>query len=487
MKLCGPYRIVRLLGRGGFAEVYEAHPASDEHQRVALKRLLDGYSEDELRALQNEAELASTLQHPNIVQVLDFGVMDERPFLALEFVDGLSLAKLLEQAKPPMPIALDIARTIAEALRFVHEREVFHRDISPENVLIGWDGAIKLTDFGIAKWRRLRPESAARLVGGKIDFMAPEARSGSADARSDLYGLGQVLRLMLEQDDLSDLVNRATAPFPDDRFQSAQAMIDALQAVRRELASSEALEDWLEENERRTLQAKHRAIAELVDFDLVLEEATGNVRRYTSVPEAARVEAPLSDGLSAMPAFSSERSITRVTRSVWARLAISGTTPPKAACRSNWVATSLLRISRGARRTPAAVSSHEVSMPRTSIRRTYPARDRPAPRCGDASAVAASRDDVPRWMLLEHDLALEHLEGARRAAASTQVLGHVLVDAWAARPTRLPVLVVPEVAASWSRASFVGQRRCMTSGRSPAPSVPLARAGGLVAVARSPW
>src|SRR5687768_422945 len=177
------------------AEVFEAFVVGDRgfERRVALKRLLPGHAADDafVRAFIDEARIVSQLHHASIVSVFDFGVLDDEPFLVSEWVDGVDLARLAELAgesgaRMPVEIALRIATEVAYALAYAHEARdvegrlmnIVHRDVSPENILVSWEGDIKLADFGIARAIRRLEETRVGVTKGKLGFMAPEQIKG---------------------------------------------------------------------------------------------------------------------------------------------------------------------------------------------------------------------------------------------------------------------------------------------------------------------
>ncbi len=207
----GPYRIARRIATGGMAEVFEAFregPHGFEKQ-VALKRILPQHSNDPdfVRMFVDEARIAARFQHPNIVQVFDFGDHDGQLFLAMELVQGTTASRLvraLSAAREPLPVelAVYVAWKVASALDHAHrqvDREgrslgFVHRDVSPANVLIGRHGHVKLTDFGIATVRVRTPTTEDGHVRGKVGYMSPEQVLGhELTGRSDVFTLGIVL------------------------------------------------------------------------------------------------------------------------------------------------------------------------------------------------------------------------------------------------------------------------------------------------------
>ncbi|MEO1267504.1 MAG: serine/threonine-protein kinase [Myxococcota bacterium] len=202
----GPYRLVRWLGRGGMAEAQLALRLGAEgfERRVVVKCLhehLCGNPEAE-RRFTEEALLGSQLDHSLIVKVLDLGRSQRRPYMALEYVDGLDLRSVLAWAGPlPLTAALYVARQVARALHYAHTLRdgwgqplgIVHRDVTPSNILLSRSGEVKLTDFGVAKALG-REATKAGIIKGKYAYMSPEqVDQGDVNPRSDLFSLGSVL------------------------------------------------------------------------------------------------------------------------------------------------------------------------------------------------------------------------------------------------------------------------------------------------------
>ena len=204
------YRHLLELASGGVGTVHVAIRRDDPERRlVAVKRLHPNLRDDPRaqRTLVAEAELAGGVKHPNVLRVLETGEDTEGPFLAMEYVEGCSLAQLVAQVRSsdeeiPLQVALDIARQMALGLHAIHEQVggllVVHRDVSPQNVLIGYEGVVRIADFGIAK--PLNPleertsDTSTGLLKGKVGYMAPEQlRFETPDRRADLFALGVVL------------------------------------------------------------------------------------------------------------------------------------------------------------------------------------------------------------------------------------------------------------------------------------------------------
>ncbi|MDH3726817.1 MAG: serine/threonine protein kinase, partial [Myxococcales bacterium] len=212
--LLGPYHIERRLATGGMAEVFVARREGLHgfQKRVALKRILPQFSSDSdfVWMFIDEARLAAQLEHPNIVQVFDFGTLGDDLVLVMELVDGSNVSRMLRVGPPETPIpwdvALHIAYQTAQALDYAHHivddqgqsLEFVHRDVSPANILLTRSGHVKLTDFGIATVRSRAPTTEDGQVRGKLGYMSPEQVLGKElKGKSDVFTLSTVLAEML--------------------------------------------------------------------------------------------------------------------------------------------------------------------------------------------------------------------------------------------------------------------------------------------------
>ena len=199
--IAGRYELEELVGSGGMSSVYRAYDRQLE-RRVALKILHErlGADDEHVSRFRHEARAVARLSHPNVVTVIDRGSDGGRQFIVFEYVDGENLRQLLDRTgRLPVRRALEIAIAVADALAYAHERGVVHRDVKPQNVLIGRDGELKVTDFGIA--RSLDAESGLTLTGtvlGTSSYLSPEQASGKRVTESaDVYSLGVVLYELL--------------------------------------------------------------------------------------------------------------------------------------------------------------------------------------------------------------------------------------------------------------------------------------------------
>ncbi|MFP2958716.1 protein kinase domain-containing protein [Myxococcus sp. 1LA] len=210
----GKYQLVRKLASGGMAEVFLAKAAGPRgfEKTLVLKRILPHLAEDPafVEMFLGEARLAAQLEHPNIVQIFDFGEAEGSFFLAMEFIDGPNLRKLVkraqEEALPPAFCAKVVAAA-AEGLAYAHEFRdpesgeplgLIHRDVSPDNILVSRQGAVKVVDFGIAKVAGQGHRTLTGVVKGKVAYMPPEQlQAKGMDRRVDVYALGVVLYELL--------------------------------------------------------------------------------------------------------------------------------------------------------------------------------------------------------------------------------------------------------------------------------------------------
>ncbi len=194
------YELGRLLGRGGMAEVYHGTDLVLGRQ-VAVKLLSWASDQDRERAerLRTEARAAASLNHPNVVAVHDIGSSPDALFVVMEYLEGETLRDLLKRRRfLPAELAAAIAAQVCSALEAAHQRGLVHRDITPANIMICDEGAVKVMDFGIARVTEGAFRTAAGLVLGTPAYMSPEqAQSRTIDGRSDLYSLGCCLYQML--------------------------------------------------------------------------------------------------------------------------------------------------------------------------------------------------------------------------------------------------------------------------------------------------
>ncbi len=272
----GKYQLLEKIATGGMAEVYRARAfgTAGFEKILVIKKVLPHMAEDKefVEMFIDEARIAVHLQHVNIVQVFDLGEVDGQYFMAMEYVHGLDLSRLLTRARTigsfPIPLALFVVCEGLKGLQFAHSREdeegialnIVHCDVSPQNLLISYAGEVKIHDFGIAR-AAFQADSKHRVVRGKYAYMSPEQVEGKPlDGRTDLFSLGIVLYETLTgrrlfkaknreetlarvrraevpsprsyrpeiSEDLEGFILKVLSRDPADRFQEAREMVDAL-------------------------------------------------------------------------------------------------------------------------------------------------------------------------------------------------------------------------------------------------------------------
>jgi eukaryotic-like serine/threonine-protein kinase len=233
------YRVERRLGHGGMATVFLAHDHKLDRP-VAIKLLADNLAGDpEVRArFTREARLAARLDHPNVVRVFDVGEEDDRPYIVMELVEGGTLADRLGRRRRALPLAegLQLLRQMCGGLGHAHSRDLVHRDVKPQNLLLREaDGCLKVADFGIARAAEETRLTRAGNVIGTDRYMAPEQVADEAiSPATDVFACGVVADEVLpgrRTRALRQVVDRCLRTNPSDRFGDARALGRALAAV----------------------------------------------------------------------------------------------------------------------------------------------------------------------------------------------------------------------------------------------------------------
>ncbi len=235
VELGDKYKLGKRIGGGGMADVFRAttHGAEGFSRPVAIKRIKKSISNDKGfgKLFVDEARLAASLNHPNVVQTIDFDKDSHgRFYLVMELIEGIDLRKLVSSGRIPVQACVFIAIEILRALDYAHELvdaggrriTIVHRDISPHNIMLGWQGVVKVVDFGIAKAIERSLVSRSGSLKGKVSYMSPEQVHGhSLDGRSDLFALGIILheiltgsRLFVDKTEAATLSRLLTQPIP---------------------------------------------------------------------------------------------------------------------------------------------------------------------------------------------------------------------------------------------------------------------------------
>ena len=280
MERFGKYALEKRIAAGGMAEIFFARldGAAGFEKPVVLKRILpeNAADQDFIAMFTDEARLAAKLQHPNIVQVFEFGETDGSFFMAMEYIDGVDLGVLLRKMharghRMSIECAVTMVTSALKALQYAHDKRdnglplaIVHRDVSPSNILVSREGFIKLTDFGIAKASLRAFQTKTGVLKGKLAYMSPEqAKREAVDKRADIYATGlvafelfagrraydaeyeeDVFKLAVEAKvpsitalvpdfpiDVAAVVAKALAPKPTDRFAECADFANALVAA----------------------------------------------------------------------------------------------------------------------------------------------------------------------------------------------------------------------------------------------------------------
>lgn len=268
-RLDGRYLIQSLVGVGGMANVYRG---VDERtgNAIAVKVLKEEFLDNEelVRRFKNESKAISILDHPNIVKVYDVSVTDKLQYIVMEYVDGITLKEYLKQRGGALTWkeTVHFATQVLGALQHAHSKGIIHRDVKPQNIMLLADGSIKMMDFGIARFSRAQSQTVSDKAIGSVHYISPEqAKGDKTDARTDIYSVGVMLYEMLSgrlpfdgdgavsiaimqisdkakplaqvapnvPEGLRQITEKAMEKDPAKRYQSAQEMLDAIEAFKR--------------------------------------------------------------------------------------------------------------------------------------------------------------------------------------------------------------------------------------------------------------
>ncbi len=283
----GRYQILKELGKGAMGVVYQAHdPQIDRVVALKILRQERVISEDFVQRFIKEAKAIGRLSHANIVTVYDVGQDHETIYIAMEYLEGRPLDEVIKENDLSFEEIISIGIQVAETLEYAHKKGIIHRDIKPANIMLGPDGQVKITDFGIARIEDLsatQQTMAGEILGTPI-YMSPEQATGqTVDGRSDLYSLGVILYELIvgkrpfqganlavifraiTQDTpaapamvrnsvsqaLSDMIMKGLEKTPDKRFQDGKAMAGALKACLEKENAIPLLQQPAEDKPRR--------------------------------------------------------------------------------------------------------------------------------------------------------------------------------------------------------------------------------------------
>lgn len=309
----GRYDVIRVLGRGGMGEVLLAQ---DEvlGRRVAIKRPFKSAIAEGLARFQVEAK-AATLRHPNIPAVYEMGVHDDLPFIAMEYVEGESLERVIESKREiDLITKLSIVEQVCSALGYAHENGIIHRDIKPANIIVQPDGVAKIIDFGIAKVQEQEGgdsglTKASQLIGS-LHYIAPERFwGGTIDGRVDIFSVGVTLfkfltgtepflggeatasfKIMNEAHSslsayihdyppaLDEIVSKSLAKNPEDRYRTGEDFADALHEVIEDLKRTRVTE-LFNDAERLATERRFAPALELLDEAVKLDPSNTQARK----------------------------------------------------------------------------------------------------------------------------------------------------------------------------------------------------------------
>ncbi len=341
-KLDGRYLIESLIGVGGMANVYKGRDVRTGNQ-IAVKVLKEEFLDNEelVRRFKNESKAISILNHPNIVKVYDVSVTDQLQYIVMEYIDGITLKEYLKQRNGALTWkeVVHFATQVLSALDHAHSKGIVHRDVKPQNIMLQADGSIKMMDFGIARFSRAQSQTVSdkghRL--GSLHQPGTGQRRPYTDARTDIYSVGVMMYEMLSRKlpfdgtgavsiaimqisekpkplaevapnipvGLRQITEKAMEKDPADRYQSAQEMLDAIAAFRRDPSISFEYEYNTQDNPDKTINRVVSSTAKTAGKAAV---STSQARRAGTMnsgkgKNVKKQKAKAAKGFSMLPIF----------------------------------------------------------------------------------------------------------------------------------------------------------------------------------------
>jgi serine/threonine protein kinase len=441
------YRLVRTIASGGMAQVLEAAAQGMEgfERRVAIKRLLPQHLRDNgrRRMFFDEASIGARLHHGGIVQIMDYGLIDGAAFLAMEFVDGVDALRAVtltgDDRVMPEGIALHVISEVAHALAYIHDVKdehgeplgIVHRDVSPQNILLSWDGDVKLSDFGIALCMQREEQTAEGVVKGKLPYMAPEQALGErVNAAADVYALGATLATLLGgraigpamTDEeawarvvearergvsaaVAELIGACTCRSPGDRLRAADVAAAAGSLAFQKLSrgARATLRDWLSPLKPRDQEGS--ALDDLMGLCLVPVAGDDGGRQFTvsqmmpisqaAMPTVAPMPGDTRRTLRTLRALSDPRAArTSAPIEIQDYLPLPLSTGQKVARAARWAATAVV-VAAAATFTAwkSGVAVHSASVAAASGAPTPAPIASPAPPKSHQEAAPSAADE----------------------------------------------------------------------------------------------
>lgn len=340
-KLDGRYLIESLIGVGGMANVYKGRDVRTGNQ-IAVKVLKEEFLDNEelVRRFKNESKAISILNHPNIVKVYDVSVTDQLQYIVMEYIDGITLKEYLKQRNGALTWkeVVHFATQVLSALDHAHSKGIVHRDVKPQNIMLQADGSIKMMDFGIARFSRAQSQTVSDKAIGSVHYISPEQAKGDhTDARTDIYSVGVMMYEMLSGKlpfdgtgavsiaimqisekpkplaevapnipvGLRQITEKAMEKDPADRYQSAQEMLDAIAAFRRDPSISFEYEYNTQDNPDKTINRVVSSTAKTAGKATV---STSQARRAGTMnsgkgKNVKKQKAKAANGFSMLPIF----------------------------------------------------------------------------------------------------------------------------------------------------------------------------------------